>query len=120
MHNPAIRPIQDRCDDLAEEFRREGYWPERADFFCSLTGKNLPLREVTDEDRNSWDPLWHEIDAEFERAIARTEWSNISNMMLYVWDGNHRLKAWMGEIKRGTYILQNVMSYTLFKNIQFN
>lgn len=101
IHNPTVRPVQDRVDQLVEEFAREGYFPARPAFYCSLDGKKMPIREVTDEDRSSWDDLWIEVNNEFERDIAGTEWSFLSNKLLYVWDGNHRLRAWMGEIKRG-------------------
>lgn len=104
VHHPAIRPIQDRAEELSEEFRREGYVSDRPSFFCSLTATNLPLREVTDDDRSSWDSIWHAINEEFEREIEGSEWMDLSNKMLYVWDGNHRLICWMGEIKRGMYI----------------
>ena len=64
---------------------------DRPSFFFSLTATNLPLREVTDDDRSSWDSIWHAINEEFEREIEGTEWMDLSNKMLYVWDGNHRL-----------------------------
>lgn len=53
-----------------------------------------------DEIMEDWDPLWKEINIEFEEELAlRPELECLSNKMFYVWEGNHRTVAWRAAIK---------------------
>lgn len=66
----------------------------------SLSSPQLPEREVGDAEIAEWDPIWVEVNAEFEQDLQESGWGHLSNKMFYVWDGNHRLYSWKADIKK--------------------
>ena len=64
-------------------------------FYISTTNIQGNSRDVTDDDRLSWNSHWRWKDMEFEQFLQfDPELQFLSNKMFYVWDGNHRLVAW--------------------------
>ncbi|KAI5054805.1 hypothetical protein GOP47_0029950 [Adiantum capillus-veneris] len=55
---------------------------------------------VTDDIKKKWDPLWREINEEFESELkGQSRFAELSDHMFYVWEGNHRTLAWTEAIK---------------------
>ena len=72
-----------------------GYRPGAAVFYVSTTNIQGNLRDVTDDDRLSWNCHWRRKDMKFKQFLqSDLELQFLSNKMFYVWDGNHRLVAW--------------------------
>ena len=67
----------------------------KGSFICSIDAPGYPYQEVSQEIIEDWDDIWKEMSEEFDREIAGTCWADLIGKMLYVWDGNHRLFAWM-------------------------
>ncbi len=88
-----------RIQPLAEAFLIDGYYEPKGSFICSLDAPGFPSIEVDDTNKELWDPLWNTLNDEFENEIKDTCWADLSGKMLYTWDGNHRLAAWMGVLK---------------------
>lgn len=101
ISHPAVRPLQNRVSRLAREFAKDGYCVYKGFFLCSLTVPRGSEMHITKEITTSWDPLWRQVNEEFENSIKGTCWADLSEKMFFTWDGNHRLKGWMTEIQRG-------------------
>lgn len=95
-----VRGLRDDLTGLKVAFGKEGYVPEKGVFIVSLC---TCLGETTIVDNtimSSWDPLWVEINKEFEEEISVCpSLKQLSNHMFYVWEGNHRAVAWMQAIQ---------------------
>jgi hypothetical protein len=51
--------------------------------------------EVTPEIKDKWDLHWCARNVEFEKFLfTNLDLARLSNKMFFIWDGNHRLKAW--------------------------
>ena len=88
-------PMDPDVERLRAEFT-SGYKRGGPSFYVLTTSYSLQEMEVTDDIRQSWSTLWQEQDAIFEHRLSRNPaLSRFSNKMFFVWDGNHRLKAWM-------------------------
>lgn len=61
---------------------------------------NSTLCICVDELKENWDPLWVEINAEFEMELQNNpKLSQFVDHMFFVWEGNHRTVAWIEAIK---------------------
>ncbi|KAI5082090.1 hypothetical protein GOP47_0001833 [Adiantum capillus-veneris] len=62
-------------------------------------------KKVTDEIMKEWDPLWNEVNEEFEMDLQNNpkfdnpKLSNFVGHFFFVWEGNHRTVAWIQAIK---------------------
>lgn len=100
--NESIRLVQKNISDLGYGFRMNGYLKELGTFLVSIKKANEPELEVSDLDLQEWGPIWRSINAGFEEEVLRSdEWSHLSNKKFIVWDGNHRVQAWMEKIREG-------------------
>ena len=70
-----------------------GYKPSAAVFYVSTTNFMNTERLVTADERAAWRPHWSQRDWEF--LLGDPELRSLSNKYFFVWDGNHRLIAWM-------------------------
>ena len=78
-----------------------GYRAEAAVFYVSTCNVEGLSANVKDEDRLGWDEHWQAKDEAFERQIQKDPvLKKLSNKYFFVWDGNHRLLAWMDFISR--------------------
>ncbi|KAI5061131.1 hypothetical protein GOP47_0023636 [Adiantum capillus-veneris] len=74
----------------------ENYMPEKVMFVVSTCLCNGEETLITDIIKDSWDPMWLEADMEFEKEVSlKRELKFMSKKMFFVWEGNHRTKAWM-------------------------
>ncbi|KAI5065344.1 hypothetical protein GOP47_0020039 [Adiantum capillus-veneris] len=106
LPHPAVRLVQDRVHNLALEFSRNGYVPHRARFMLSIRTPALDSVEVSHAIRKTWDPIWMQLNEEFEKQLHKSGWGDVKGKMLYTWDGNHRLRAWNAQIDTGNFALQ--------------
>ena len=92
---PSVRtPLDVDIQRLRAEFT-EGYRRGNAAFIVSLSSVDLVEMEVTDDIRAEWTEMWQaEDDAFEERLQSNPELQSFSKKMFFVWDGNHRLRAW--------------------------
>ena len=73
-----------------------GYRPGAAVFYVSTSNFTDTERLVTADERAAWGPHWCQKDREFEEfLLGDLELRSLSNKYFFVWDGNHRLIAWM-------------------------
>ncbi|KAI5074746.1 hypothetical protein GOP47_0010707 [Adiantum capillus-veneris] len=98
LPHPAVWPVQDRVHNLALEFSRNGYVPHRARFMLSIRTLDLDSVEVSHAIRKTWDPIWMQLNEEFEKQLHKSGWGDVKGKLLYTWDGNHRLRAWNAQI----------------------
>ena len=88
-------PMDPDVERLRAEFTN-GYKRGGLSFYVSTTSYTLQEMEVTEDIRESWSTLWQEQNALFEERLRRNPaLKRFSNRMFFVWDENHRLKAWM-------------------------
>ena len=74
----------------------QGYRPRAAVFYMSTTNFLESERLVTTDERSAWEPHWCHRDWEFEEfLLGDPELYSLSNKYFFVWNGNHRLIAWM-------------------------
>jgi hypothetical protein len=70
-------------------------------FSVSICNEKEKERSVMEEDTSHWGPHWTLVNEEFEAKLAlNPDLHFLSGCMFFVCDGNHRLKAWTGLIKR--------------------
>ena len=88
-------PLDPDIQKLRAEFST-GYRRGGASFYVSVHSYQLMTRTVTEEDRQGWSERWRSVEKEFEdRCQSTPALRKFSNKMFFIWDGNHRFKAWM-------------------------
>ena len=94
---PVVRPyLKSDVSHLASYFIASGYMEGNGFFYVSAVDNNGQSTEVTREISDSWSPEWRQVNDEFEKMLqADEDLCVFSGMMFMVWDGNHRLQAWM-------------------------
>lgn len=100
MTNEAIRTTTASLDGLKESLENNGYCSRGSPpFFVSLRrpGGTEYLR-ITNMDRTLWGPVWTKISDDFDAALPE-EWEDLRGRKFLVWDGNHRVKAWLSMIR---------------------
>lgn len=111
--NEAIRSTKDSVMDMEEKFKRAGYRASLGNFLISEQMPSGEIIKVTEEEERSWeDTFWGDINREFDKDLELSEsWKHLVGQKLVVWDGNHRLKAWMAQINGGTYACSKFISH---------
>jgi hypothetical protein len=72
-----------------------GYWEGAAVFYLSTTNEGVVVEKVTDEDLQSWGPLWCAVNTRFEDYLSSVpELRHLKGVKFSVCDGNHRRQAW--------------------------
>jgi hypothetical protein len=94
---PVVRPfLKNDVSQLATHFMIDGYMEGCGFFYVALEDNHGHTNDVTPSVVATWSPEWKEVNAEFEKKLLADEDLKIfSNKMFMVWDGNHRLQAWM-------------------------
>lgn len=101
--NESIRTVRENVVALGPMFRDMGYLKELGVFLVSVKRIGEPELEVSRYDLDDWGPVWRDVNSEFEQELLRNqEWIHLSNKKFIIWDGNHRVQAWMNMIKQGT------------------
>jgi hypothetical protein len=101
VYMPLVRPtLATDIKKLEVEFTH-GYRPGAPVFYVSICNEKGEERFVKDEDISNWGPHWTSVNEEFEAKLdSNPHLKFLSGRMFFVCDGNHRLKAWIGLIKR--------------------
>lgn len=101
VYMPLVRPtLASDIKRLEAEFAH-GYRHGASVFYVTLTNEHGEEREVTDEVKRTWDPLWIEANDLFESKLkANKHLQHLQGRMFFICDGNHRFMAWTGYIDR--------------------
>ncbi|MCO5605170.1 hypothetical protein L7F22_059350 [Adiantum nelumboides] len=70
------------------------------------------LKAAFDEIINKWDAIWKDINDEFKQELSKSvQLKNMSNYTFYVWEGNHRIVAWIDAIQERIDLYNNWLSH---------
>lgn len=88
------QPLEIDIQKLRSEFT-SGYKRGGPCFYVATKSYSMEVTVVNDATRKGWSKLWQKADKDFESSLTgKPDLLKFSNRMFYVWDGNHRLKAW--------------------------
>ena len=99
---PVVRQfLMNNVSQLATHFMSDGYVKGYGFFYVALEDNQGHTNDVTPSVVVKWSTEWKEVNDEFEKKLlVDDELKVFSNKMLMVWDGNHRLQAWMPIIEQ--------------------
>lgn len=99
---PVVRPyLKNDVLTLASHFMKCGYMEGNGYFYVALENNFGVTVDVTPEITGSWSAHWVKVNEQFEKRLLEDDDLKVfSNKMFMVWDGNHRLQAWMPIIDR--------------------
>jgi hypothetical protein len=98
---PLVQPTLGSDIKRLEGVFSHGDCPGANVIYVSLCNENGVERFVTDEDQQKWVLHWTAVNEEFEARLATNpHLSKLSRCMFFIYDANHRLKAWTSCIKR--------------------
>jgi hypothetical protein len=102
MPLPVVRPfLKNDVSQLATHFMIDGYMEGCGFFYVALEDHHGHTNDVTPNVVAKWSSEWKEVNDEFEKKLlADDDLKIFSNKMFMVWDGNHRLQAWMPIIEQ--------------------
>jgi hypothetical protein len=88
--------IKNDVMNLAAHFVACGYMEGNGVFYVALENNEGKTMDVTPEIMASWSNNWIKANAEFEKELNSDDDLRVfSGKMFMVWDGNHRLQAWL-------------------------
>ena len=98
---PMVRPtLPTDLAKLEQEFVH-GFREGSSVFYVTITDEEGGTHEVTEADKESWGPIWCAKNEEFNTFLLSVpELANMTNLMFFVCDGNHRRQAWLNHIQR--------------------
>ena len=98
---PLVRPISEvDVARLQNEFVM-GYRDGDRAMYVSLYNNLDEVLLVSDDIRASWSSLWQESSDEFDAMLEKdSDLSQFVGKMFFVWEGNHRLTAWLRHINK--------------------
>lgn len=98
----AVRPyLKNDVMALGSHFVKSGYNDGQGVFYVALQDNVGRIVDVSEAETKSWSKLWIEANEAFEAELEKEEaWRPFRGKMFHVWDGNHRLAAWMPIINR--------------------
>ena len=99
---PIVRPhLGNDVMRLGSHFVNTGYMDGHGVFYVALEDNEGRTVPVTQDISDSWSPLWKSANEAFESELQKDDvLKQFSGQMFHVWDGNHRLQAWMPIINR--------------------
>ena len=94
---PVVRPfLKNDVSQLAAHFMTDGYMKGYGFFYVALEDNNGHTNDVTPSVVAKRSTEWKKVNEEFEKKLlVDYDLKIFSNKMFMVWDGNHRLQAWM-------------------------
>jgi len=94
---PLVRPyLKNDVLNLATHFMKCGYMEGNGFFYVTLENNFSATVDVTPEISDHWSPSWKKVNESFEKMLLEdVDLKVFSNKMFMVWDGNHRLQAWL-------------------------
>ena len=85
------------CNSLYEGWLHGRVWF----FYVALEDHLGHTNDVTPSVVSNWSTMWKEVNDDFEsKLLADDDLKVFSGKMFMVWDGNHRLQAWMPIIEQ--------------------
>ena len=98
---PLVRPILEGDVQLLETEFFNGYREGDRVLYVSFTKNDGSSLDVTDETVSTWDQHWQRANQCFEKELDKDkDLHKFKGKMLYVWEGNHRVTAWLRHIER--------------------
>ena len=99
---PVVRPFfKNDVINLAAHFVACGYMEGNGVFYVALENNEGKTVDVTDSIIEFWSENWVRANDAFEKILqADEDFKVFSGKMFMVWDGNHRLEAWLPIINR--------------------
>lgn len=99
---PVVRHfLKNDVMNLAAHFVACGYMEGNGVFYVALENNEGKTMDVTDNIIDSWSENWVRANDAFEKILQADEDLKVfSGKMFMVWDGNHRLQAWLPIINR--------------------
>jgi hypothetical protein len=96
---PLVRPVNDVDVARLENEFVMGYRDGDRAMYVSIYNNLDEVLHVSDDIKSSWSPLWQEANVEFDATLQRDpDLAIFVDKMFYVWEGNHRLTAWLRHI----------------------
>ena len=94
---PIVRPyLKNDVMSLAAHFVSCGYLEGNGVFYVALENNEGKTMDVTPDIISTWSDHWVQVNAQFEEQLNLDEDLRVfSGKMFMVWDGNHRLQAWL-------------------------
>jgi hypothetical protein len=94
---PVVRPfLKNDVMNLAIHFVACGYMEGNGVFYVALENNEGKIVDVTPDIVASWSDKWVQANALFEEELNSDDDLRVfSGKMFMVWDGNHRLQAWL-------------------------
>lgn len=94
--NEAISTVSSQVDVFRDSFDSHGYVSASSPFLVSLMHLGSPIYfDVTPLDLHEWEGNWLLQHEAFDNEVDGTEWDDLKGKKFLVWDGNHRVRAWM-------------------------
>jgi len=102
MSLPVVRPfLKNDVLTLASHFTKCGYMEGNGFFYVAVEDNSGFTTDVTAAIFDKWSPEWKKRNEDFEETLlADDDLKAFSNKMFMVWDGNHRLQAWLPIIEQ--------------------
>jgi hypothetical protein len=101
VYMPLVRPTLDSDIKRLEAEFAHGYRAGSNVFYVSICNERGESAIITEEELDTWGPLWHEENELFEaRLKANPHLAHLQGSKFFICDGNHRFKAWTGYISR--------------------
>ena len=98
---PLVRPILEGDVQLLETEFSNGYREGDRVLYVSIAKNDGSSLDVTDETVSSWDQHWQRANHRFEKELDKDkDLHKFKGKMFYVWEGNHRVTAWLRHIER--------------------
>ena len=93
--------LKNDVSQLATHFMTHGYMEDNDFFYVTLEDNHGHINDVTSSVVAKWSTEWKVVNEEFDNAFFTDNDLRIfSNKMFMVWDGNHRLQAWLPIIEQ--------------------
>jgi hypothetical protein len=94
-----VRPVGEMgIQHLQREFVK-GYRDGDRVMYISMYNNEELSSDVTEEVKADWSPCWERANQSFEDELQTdSDLKQFSGKMFYVWEGNHRLAAWLRHI----------------------
>jgi hypothetical protein len=95
-----VRPfLKNDILNLAAHFVSCGCLEGNGVFYVSMEDNEGRTKAVSEEIVASWSDNWRSVNAKFEQLLQNdVDLQQFPNRMFMVWDGNHRLQAWLSII----------------------
>ena len=98
---PLVRPILEGDVQLLENEFSNGYREGDRVLYVSIAKNDGSCLDVTDETFSSWNQHWQRANQRFEEELDKDkDLLKFKGKMFYVWEGNHRVTAWLRHIER--------------------